>query len=299
MADRKGGGNASPAAFNPGTNAFSPHGVSGQSANTNSGARKPALTLQTSSNAHVDVKSADSKPMRPAVPLYSPGIWSPGNQDAIKSAGLPQRPSWDQLNGTPARVPGPLSGQLNSLPGLGLSTSSNNLGQRGGELASINGNLGGVHFTQTEEYHNSNNKGSFAMTQYQGASAKSDPLPQHPFSAPRENTGGSSNESNSSMRSTFPDTPNTATSREPSTAARADDLQSVSSGPNAFSEHFTFPRPDQVDGKAEVWTERPHTNGLRRALKDPHADWEEAYPGALTVLTAVNPEHFQMPLGVR
>jgi hypothetical protein len=48
-----------------------------------------------------------------------------------------------------------------------------------------------------------------------------------------------------------------------------------------------------------VWSERQHAHSLRRALKDPAAEWVESYNGALKMLSALNPEHYQMPLGVR
>ena len=73
---------------------------------------------------------------------------------------------------------------------------------------------------------------------------------------------------------------------------------SPASGSIAISDHYSKTHPEQTGAKGEVWTERQHPRSLRRALKDSSAEWEEAYPGALTILTCMNPEAYQMPYGV-
>lgn len=67
----------------------------------------------------------------------------------------------------------------------------------------------------------------------------------------------------------------------------------------AISDHDTMRRTQQTSTRGMVWSERQHAHSLRRALKDPAAEWVESYNGALKMLSALNPEHYQMPLGVR
>ena len=167
--------------------------------------------------------------------------------------------------------------------------------------AQVSPGLSSFQYTRTAEYHNSP-----TATSFQGFAnnvAQTDPLPQRTFANNGHRTGDSSSGGSFSSRNfAMPDTPQSTTSTFASQIGNeqqnSDDQQSITSGSVAISDHYTLANPAQAGSTCDVWAEKAFTRSLRRALKDPHADWEEAYPGALAVLSALNPEHYQMPYGV-
>lgn len=209
---------------------------------------------------------------------------------------------------------------------FGAASSSRTSGvrhqQTGNYRASTN--KGGFGYIQSEEYHNANNKGSFnhkgihdfaqseiyhkankkeMYTSKDGVlmGANTDSILQYPFTFVGSNiTSSSSAHSTTSNSRNMLDTPASTASLygiRPSDESASDDHHSSMS--YASNELDNRAHRQQTGGKAIVWAERPHPRSLRRALKDPRAEWEEAFPGALTTLSAVNPEHYQMPFGVR
>jgi hypothetical protein len=79
----------------------------------------------------------------------------------------------------------------------------------------------------------------------------------------------------------------------------AENTDEVSMASLAIGNQDAICRPEQTSIRGLVWSERQHAHSLRRALKDPAAQWVESYNGALKTLSALNPEHYQMPFGVR
>lgn len=258
---------------------------------------------------------------RPPQPLFSSDMWATPIDPPIRSAGLPSKPSWDsfprsslhsaQAGRSPISPSSPRPGFApKSGPGksplASFDNHNNNAMQEGdgrfvsAKVASSGSRASGLRFTQTEEYHNQ------APQQSQTTMRHTDPLPQHPFTGAEFKTeSSSSGGSGSSFNWRVPDTPRSMTSNGGTQGvgdryqfSSTDSTRSPGSSSVALSDHYAKANPQQAGAKGDVWQEEYHPRNLRRALQDPSADWSEAYPGSVTILTAMNPEAYQMPYGV-
>lgn len=299
--------------FDPSASDFVPKRTPATDGRTASGQLRAAF------NTMPGPSPSDRKAVRPGLPLFTSSTWSPSNNQPIRSAGIPPKSSWESFHN---RIAGQAKASPTT-PGLGAGTSpglylNSPLSGRG-----TAGNFGGaphgddgqsstrwspesasVRYTQTKEYHNTAPMFSPHTTPQGSFVSRTAPLPQEPFfhtggAAPASSSGGS----NASEWPPIPSTPNSSASSfatQPFNEQHSsDDVTSPASGSVAISDHYSKTHPEQTDGKAEVWAERHNNQSLRRALKDPHANWEEAYPGALAILNCMNPETYQMPFGTR
>lgn len=295
--------------FDPGASEFVPKRTPATDGRTASGQLRAAF------NTIPGLGSSSRRSARPPLPLFSTSTWSPSNDQPIRSAGVPSKPVWDgsigrnhalnssQSQASPSRgfnggTPQGLF--LNSpLSGRGMSSDGNGRDDRT-HRAKVSPGFPTIRYEQTTEYHTSQPtpksapQGSFI--------SRTDPLPQQPFFWSDREAPASSSGSNASQQAAVPSTPNSSASSFATQAFNEyngfDDQTSPASGSVVISDHYSKTHPEQAGTKSKVWKERHHTQGLRRALKDPHADWEEAYPGALGILTCMNPETYQMPFGV-
>lgn len=262
--------------------------------------------------------TSDRKAVRPGLPLFTSSTWSPSDNQPIRSAGIPPKSSWDSLPNrivgqakapptTPGLSTGTPPGPCFNSPLSGRGRAGNFQGTPHGDDAqsSVRWSPGSsnVRFTQTKEYHNTAPMFSPHTTPQGSFVSLTAPLPQGPFSqTERAAPVSSSGESSASEWPPIPSTPNSSASSfatQPFNGQHSSEtMTSPASGSVAISDHYSKTNPEQNNGKAEVWAERHNIQGLRRALKDPHANWEEAYPGALAVLNCMNPETYQMPFGV-
>ncbi|KAK4502789.1 hypothetical protein PRZ48_006215 [Zasmidium cellare] len=295
--------------FDPGASEFVPD-------------RTPATDGRTTSGqlrASFNTTASGRKPVRPGLALFSTSTWSPTSDPPVRSAGIPPKSSWDSFTGRN----GGLNGQskaspttpgfntsaspghyLNSpLSGRGFASSFGDAGRDGQLSAKISPGPSSIRYTQTEEYHNSP-VFSPQSAPHESFLSRTAHLPQGPFcqserKAPASSSGGS----NTGQWPPVPGTPNSSASSFATQAFNeqnsSDEQTSPASGSVAISDHYTKTHPELAGSKAEVWSERQHPHGLRRALKDQDADWEAAYEGSLSVLTYMNPETYQMPFGTR
>ncbi|KXT03646.1 hypothetical protein AC578_5131 [Pseudocercospora eumusae] len=272
---------------------------------------KPRLTLKNTSGSLRDGKS-DVKSPHSAVPLYSSNIWSPSHTLPANSAGVPPKPSWDTFASTPTRAyhepATPTEHGISPLPGLGMQAGQTSF------LRSADGRIVGANTSSNEEmqsFASSGQNHSFAESSSLPSPARqsfgrmTDQFTQQPFGVTRQPAGSSfgkvdSHDKSHTQPGAFSNMREAVKSKVETDAETVfNDHKSDSSGSHAVSDDYTIQDPAMAGAKAEVWSERSHPRSLRRGLKDPKAEWEEAFDGALTILTAVNPEHFQMPLGTR
>ncbi|CAK4034049.1 YTH domain-containing family 3 [Lecanosticta acicola] len=269
--------------------------------------------------------SSGRRAARPPMALFSSKIWASPSHQPIRSAGLPPKSSWESFtdprtslhsaheSGSPTSFNSPhpevASDSRYAISPLGSFDNNIDYAQSmNSHVASTSFTPGskGLHFTQTEQYHNSNLRPGAAHQQGRSKMSHTDPLPQRPFAGAEQITEGCSSAGSSSSFHWKPGTPRSSASA----SARqlpghqqqdlsSDSQQSPGSGSVALSDHYTRINPEQTGAKGDVWMERPNPHSLRRALQDPKADWSEAYPGSVTILTAMNPEAYQMPFGTR
>ncbi|KXT07790.1 hypothetical protein AC579_4298 [Pseudocercospora musae] len=269
---------------------------------------KPRLTLKNTSGSLRDGQLSPHS----AVPLYSSKIWSPSHSLPANSAGIPPKPSWDTFASTPTRPyhepATPTEHGISPLPGLGMQSGQTSFlrsadGRIIGASTGVNEEIGS--FASSEQYHSLGESSSFPSSVHQsfGRSIKQptrqevDVTSQQPGSPFGHVEGDSKHRIQPDAFS--PGVETVYYNPDNDSATVFNDHKSDSSGSHAVSDHCTIQDPAVTGAKAEVWSERSHPRSLRRGLKDPKAEWEEAFDGALTVLAAVNPEHFQMPLGTR
>ncbi|EME84477.1 uncharacterized protein MYCFIDRAFT_173460 [Pseudocercospora fijiensis CIRAD86] len=272
---------------------------------------KPRLTLKNTSGSLRDGKS-DTKPPHNAVPLYSSNIWSPNHNLPANSAGIPQKPSWDTFASTPNRAyhepAAPTEHGISPLPGLGMQSGQTSFvrsadGRIIGANTGFNEDIGS--FAHSDQYRSLGEPSSFPSPIHHSFSRMTDQLSQQPFGVTCQQPDSSFRQVDSDSKSlTQPGAvSNMAVTVKSNVENDAEtvfnDRKSDSSGSHAVSDHFTMQVPAMAVTVVPLWSERSHPRSLRRGLKDPKAEWEEAFDGALTVLAAVNPEHFQMPLGTR
>lgn len=131
-----------------------------------------------------------------------------------------------------------------------------------------------VKWTQTKGHHDSDV--SPALLQNASRSPRTAPVPQTGFHAFSD---CSFNERDDSTVSACTD----PTGSEPSTN---------------LSEHYLKQHPEQGDLQAPTWIETANPRGIRNALKDPKAEWEETFTGSLQILRQLNPAKYEMPFGV-
>lgn len=291
------GSNALPPPFDPEANDFMP--MDGADTNGERGhvRQQSSHTSIPQASDRADEQTADFKPLRPTLALLASNIWSASTNPPTRSAGLPAKPSWETLrsptyHSNSSFTSSPRS--FGSSSGLGVSASGKGE-SRCGDKHRLDFRTSGsaVRYTQTEEYHNSTSTGGLVV--------KTDPLPQHPFAVSRPTLATKSNGSDLTVHD-ISGAPISVTSARPATEAASPEcnnqrtlLDNVLVQSASRSDEVSE-IPDGAHG--DVWTERQHARCLRRALKDPNAEWEETYKGALTVLAAVNPEHFSMPANV-
>lgn len=248
--------------------------------------------------------SAQRKLTHPRIALFPSSLWSPTSLQQSQSAGLPTTSSWGNFQISSNDTD---NSSVGHLPGLGITNGSNGsniaraLGGRiiGAKTSGPNLNFQYIH---AEDRHSATQGHDLASSSVPVMTVQTDPLPQNPFFTARDNSASSSSGSSSSRRPVM-DTPQTTTSTSgthlSSDPAVSDGQQQlVRSGSTATLAQTTKSASEKVSIKPDVWTERQSARSLRRALQDPDADWEEAFEGSLDLLAAVNPEHFQMPLGV-
>lgn len=256
--------------------------------------------------------STSRKAARPPLPLFSSDIWAKPVQPPMRSAGLPNKPLWDSFADASsalqtARTSHP---QTQSSPHTGLTPSSSNAmipyTSSGSNSQPLDGRSTGaraapghssLRFTQTQQYHNPPPSASSSQSGIN--MSHTDPLPQRPFTGNEfARNGPLSAGSASSFNWPMPDTPRSMAPQDQYHNSSSDEQQSPGSASVALSDHYTKNNPHQAGAKGEVWMERNSSRSLRRALQDPITDWCEAYPGSVTILTAMNPEAYQMPYGV-
>lgn len=298
--------------FDPGASEFVPNRTPATDGRTASGQLRTAF--------HTAPSSSGRKFVRPGLPLFTSNTWAP-TFDPPRSAGIAPKPSWEGLAGRNSALnaaqtrtspthgfnAGTPQAQLPTTPLSGRLPSNNNSTGGGGIAFADQSSPGpsNIRFTQTAEYHNSAPNPSPSSATPGSLPTRAAPLPPLQFdqfrpiqNGPTSSSGGSS----ASQQAPVPGTPNSSTSSfatQPFPEQNfSEDQMSPSSGSVAISEHYSKKHPEQAGSKGEVWTERHSTKSLRRALKDPNAEWEEAYPGALSILTCMNPEAYQMPYGV-
>jgi hypothetical protein len=180
-----------------------------------------------------------------------------------------------------------------ALPGLGVMTTNTSKAQQDRDEDRIFGPgiIGQPRYTQSQDYHRSNNQGSFTKMDSNTAT-----LPQQPS---RPMLGANISPSTFTGRSNHSAAPNTSTLTPTTSGTRDGGGQKHLSHPPTHDSSGSGNRGGpQNTGKCVVWTEHPHQHSLRNALKDAGANWEEAYPGALKLLAAVNPENFAMDFTV-
>ncbi|KAI5361914.1 Putative YTH domain containing protein [Septoria linicola] len=291
------GSNALSPPLDPKVNDFIPMDGCDTNGERGSGQYQSSHTPIPQARDRADYQTTNGKPLRPT-PLVASNMWSTSTNAPARSAGLPPKPSWESLRSptyrsNPSFTASPRS--FGSNCGLGVSASGKGDSRRAdNHRLDFRTSGSAVRYTQTEEYHNSTSTGGLVV--------KTDPLPQHPFAVSRPTLATKRNGSDRSVHDTS-SAPISATSARP--AAEAASPVCDTQRPlldNALVQSSTCSDevnkiPDGAHG--DVWTERQHARCLRRALKDPNAEWEETYKGALTVLAAVNPEHFSMPANSR
>lgn len=257
---------------------------------------------------------------RTANPLYTSSTWAV--QPPAQTAGPPPNPFWPGHNSPMAPVHQNQHLASPQSPNVTFTPSNSQYKQNtfGREttpsrvefVRDANGRILGAktstpalrstRYTQTEEYHNSPSQFSPVYNRTNAAHGHTAPLPQGAFGLEAQNSPRYPGQS------TTPGYCATIASGSTSSAnvgdvvgtetASTDDEQSVDSGSTAAEEQQSYSESTQPGEKGDVWAESPNHHGLRRALMDNEADWEEAYPGAVTVLAAVNPDSYQMPYGV-
>jgi hypothetical protein len=62
---------------------------------------------------------------------------------------------------------------------------------------------------------------------------------------------------------------------QPATGIATSGTDELSVASQPISEHYSVRHPELAGVKGHVWSERYHAHGLRRALKDPNAEWVE------------------------
>lgn len=274
---------------------------------SSSAQRKPILKLHA--------KMSDDTALRTARPLFPPTIWSPSTAWDSKSAGLPPKPTWTSLVSPVGAGSTPFSGSHNNLrpfPGLGVTAEDGAVFEGNTKhRLDFKAPTSTIRFTQTKEYHNPshldgavhnlenhNSGNSWALV------VKTDPLPQHQFADAQHPKDGTYYV----HPSAFADSPPLTGSSAPIPAicispavdlpvCHAGQLSSPSATPTSF--YLEHGDGDAVSKTSthDVWMERQHNHSLRRALKDPSAQWEQAFDGALNLLAGLNPQHYKMVAG--
>lgn len=306
--DNRSGGSTPTPNYDPAAREFVPASAPG---NTGS-ARTTTPHADSTRSLNAASYSTSRKDVRPPLPLFSSDIWAKPVQPPMRSAGLPNKPTWDSFADArsalqTARASHP---QTQSSLQAGLTPSNSTAmipyTSTGSNSQTFDGRTAGakaapgyssLRFTQTQQYHNP--PASASSSQSGTNMSHTDPLPQRPFTGTEFTRNGPlSAGSASSFNWPMPDTPRSMAPQDQYHNSSSDEQQSPGSASVALSDHYTKNNPHQAGAKGEVWMERNNSHSLRRALQDPNADWCEAYPGSVTILTAMNPEAYQMPYGV-
>ncbi|KAF2215128.1 hypothetical protein CERZMDRAFT_105035 [Cercospora zeae-maydis SCOH1-5] len=286
--------------LDPKVNEFVPNDDRSNASSSSSARRKPNLALIPSSHTREDGAVFEGPDRRSAAPLYSSGTWSASTNPAIRSAGLPAKPSWDSLRSSNTGVGFPTASARDHdrNAGLGVSTVSNGVARpNNSHRLDFNPSSSAIRYTQTEEYHKSTkptSRGNLVV--------RTDPLPQHPFSHSDQGLGAPTS-CHGAASSIAPRhlLLNASQSRAPGGVSLS---SSATQGPASIVTPVrSTPAEDDedtpLDDEDGSWTEGEHPQCLRRALKDPEADWEEAFEGAVAVLANMNPQQFHFPANSR
>ncbi|KAM3416646.1 YTH domain-containing family protein 3 [Cercospora zeina] len=286
--------------LDPKVNDFVPNDERSNASSSSSARRKPNLALIPSSKTREDGAVFEGPSFSSAAPLHPSGTWSASVNPAVRSAGLPAKPSWDSLRSTNkgTSFPSASTRDRDRSAGFGVSTASNGgARQNNSHRLDFTPSSSAIRYTQTEEYHKPtkpSSRGNLVV--------RTDPLPQHPFSHPDQGSGAAIGGHGTTNRVVPQHLASSASQ------SRGSGGVSLSSGGNQDSativtpvrstsnEEDIDPASNTVDGD---WTEGEHSQCLRRALKDPEAEWEEVYEGAVGVLADMNPQQFNFPANSR
>lgn len=246
--------------------------------------------------------------VRPANPLYTSDTWAVHPDNPINTAVASTRSFWaGNSSQTPSYQP---DRQVASSQSFGITPPN---AKTGGQFAYVRDTSGRflsartsapgqtrIRYTQTEEYHKSPSQVSPLYKHVQNTqTVPSSQFPLDEGAPGAQHTAYGNGTIGQNVTGTSSSIgPAPAGYVESTEATSSDDQQSSSGDSVAPSGQTLQIASNKAGSKGDVWSEQGHPHGIRRALMDPHAEWEETYPGAAIVLNAVNPDSYQMPHGV-